>query len=146
MTPKNEKPWWDDGDIDPGVRDLVEQLNRLPGVTTFESCEGHGEHPANVLFEYWDEAKQQHQMFPHIKRLLQAYKRLGTGDSGICPGCFRIAVRLDAHLDCVEHLKGPWWYVEIKPRKDMEGPWVEEYTLKILKALAEEVRDIVEGR
>jgi len=37
--------------MDAEVRQLVLALNKLPGIQTFESCCGHGEHPYRIWFE-----------------------------------------------------------------------------------------------
>lgn len=38
------------GYIDPECAGLIEALNRLPGLETFESCSGHGAGPLRVWF------------------------------------------------------------------------------------------------
>jgi hypothetical protein len=37
-------------DMDPACIPLCDELNALPGLRTFESCEGHGKHPFRVFF------------------------------------------------------------------------------------------------
>lgn len=39
------------GTMDPGMAELCDALNRLPGVRTTESCCGHGKEPASVFFD-----------------------------------------------------------------------------------------------
>lgn len=40
--------------MDPEVVELVEAMNLLPGITTTESCCGHGEHPFRIWFTLAD--------------------------------------------------------------------------------------------
>ena len=40
----------DEMELDEHCVDLVRALNRLPGITTFESCEGHCEAPYRIWF------------------------------------------------------------------------------------------------
>jgi hypothetical protein len=39
-----------DGRMDPECMALCDALNALPGISTFESCCGHGEHPFRIWF------------------------------------------------------------------------------------------------
>ncbi len=41
---------WDRDDLDPEVRPLVEAMNRFSGITTIESCCGHGKEPFRIWF------------------------------------------------------------------------------------------------
>jgi hypothetical protein len=36
--------------MDPTCIPLCDELNALPGLRTFESCEGHGKHPFRIFF------------------------------------------------------------------------------------------------
>jgi len=39
------------GEMDPECISLCEALNDLPGISTFESCQGHGRHPFWIFFK-----------------------------------------------------------------------------------------------
>lgn len=104
-----KKPRWDDGSIDPGIRGVVEALDKLPGVETFESCEGHGHHPGACVIFFYKDGKE---VPPWTEQVLEAAKR-----TGLCLGCIRIKLRGDYHFDCANDLKKAWW-LEMEPRHD----------------------------
>lgn len=120
-----KKPRWDDGDIDPGIRDVVEALDRLPGVETIESCEGHGRHPESFVIFFYKDGKE---VPPWTERVLNVGKR-----TGLCLGCLHLELEGDYHFDCANDLKKGWWlrvypshkYPAKSIRADMMRVWAE---------------------
>ncbi len=124
------KPWWDDGDIDPGIRPVVEALNRLPGVKTFESCEGHGDHPWSfVVFSY----KKGKEVPPWAERVLKA-----ALNTQACLGCLNLKLEADYHFDCAHDFKKAWW-LKISPRHDYSKAHVKEDMILVWAEITKEL-------
>lgn len=123
------KPYWDDGDIDVGIRNAVEAINKLPDIETMESCEGHGKNPYSfIVFLY----KKDGSIPFWAERVLKASLR-----TGLCLGCLRVRLRMDYHFDCANDLKKGWW-LEIIPRRDYGSRDAKQDMIKVWEEIAEE--------
>jgi|GEM_PF-5255560 len=113
-----EKPYWDDVDLDPGIRKAVEAIAGIPNVITLSSCEGHinkhNKHVfrSHILFLYKDG-----HTFPEFAFEILKYVRDRIDKFGICLGCIGFKLAGDYYFDCAHDLK-LYWSFEIKPRND----------------------------
>ncbi len=133
-------PWWDDGNIDPAIRPLISVLNRIPGIETFESCEGHttGRDTLVVWFQYDGDVP------PWERQFLQDFQRRVEEDDRVCLGCFSVRLRREYHWDCVHDLKGPYWELLVMPRRDSPPEEVRTNNDIILPILVESLEVIAQ--
>ena len=114
-------------DIDEGVREVVKLFNKIKGVETISSCEGHPRE-GHIFFEVNKEPEWMWKIMEYIKENLDS-----------CLGCWNVRWGRRCYYDC-SHERSDYYYFEIKPRKDMEVS--KEQVMGIWRLVEDALREL----